>query len=43
MKNNILYIITTIFAFLLSKDRIAYIADVSGYVEILSENSNSPI
>ena len=43
MKNNILYIIITILSFLLSKDRIAYIADVSGYVEILSENSNSPI
>ena len=43
MKNKILYIIIIIFSFLISKDRIAYIADTNGYVEILSQNKNVPI
>ena len=43
MKNKILYIIIIIVSLLISKDRIAYIADVNGYVEILSENNNAPI
>ena len=43
MNNKILYIITIIFSILISKDRIAYIADTNGYVEILSQNKNVPI
>ena len=42
MKNKILYIFLISLSLILSKNRVAFIANVNGYVEILSDSKNVP-